>query len=275
MSYNKTNMYDIEPHIAEIYDRTDAYTDDVELIRKLIGNRRPLRILEPFCGTGRILIPLALDGHEIVGLDQAKGMLNRARTKLRQLPERVQGRISLHEADVIADEWPIGFDLVVLGGNCLYELATAKEQEECIIRAFDSLRPDGYIYLDNNHMEGTLHETWQRIDVDDKAFPTGTCKDGTCIQTQRKTIWFDTNQRLVRYRRCTIITFFDRNTKTEEYLMQCHPPSKVEMQTWFEKSGFIVKQVYGDRTGNPYNERAPRAIFWAEKKKTKHNQTHT
>ena len=106
MSYNKTNMYDVEPHIAEIYDQIDAYTDDVELIRNLIGNSGPLRILEPFCGTGRILIPLATDGHELVGLDQAKFMLNHARKKIGQLPEQVQSRINLHEADVTSNEWP-------------------------------------------------------------------------------------------------------------------------------------------------------------------------
>jgi len=271
MSHNKTNMYDVEPHIAEIYDQVETYDDDVELIRKLIGGRSPLRILEPFCGTGRILIPLALDGQELVGLDQAQGMLDRARTKVQQLPKQVQSRISLHKADVIKDEWPVGFDLVVLGGNCFYELATSEEQEECFIRAFASLRSGGYIYLDNNHMEGTLHETWQQLDVDEKAFPTGICEDGTYIQTQRERVWFDIAQRLVRYRRRTIITFLDGNTKTEEYLMQCHPPSKVEMQAWLENHGFTVKQVYGDRSGNSYNDESPRAIFWAEKKYTKHN----
>jgi len=65
VSYNTTNAYDIEPHIAEIYDQVETYTDDLYLIRRLIGGRVPLRILEPFCGTGRILIPLALDGHTL------------------------------------------------------------------------------------------------------------------------------------------------------------------------------------------------------------------
>ena len=62
------NMYDIESHIAEIYDQIEMHTDDVTLLRKLIGGRGALRILEPFCGSGRILIPLALDGHHLVGL---------------------------------------------------------------------------------------------------------------------------------------------------------------------------------------------------------------
>ena len=34
------NMYDVGRHIAEIYDQQERYTDDVELIRKLIGARR-------------------------------------------------------------------------------------------------------------------------------------------------------------------------------------------------------------------------------------------
>ena len=55
-------MYDVEPHIAEIYDQSETYTDDVELVRNLVDRQGFLRILEPFCGTGRILIPLALDG---------------------------------------------------------------------------------------------------------------------------------------------------------------------------------------------------------------------
>lgn len=90
MNRNETNLYDLEPHIAEIYDQSQTYTDDVDFIRSLMRGRGALRILEPFCGTGRILIPLALDGHALVGVDQAVGMLDRARAKVEQLPEDVQ-----------------------------------------------------------------------------------------------------------------------------------------------------------------------------------------
>jgi SAM-dependent methyltransferase len=240
MSHNKTNMYDIEPHIAENYDQQQTFRDDVEFVQTLIGDRGPLRILEPFCGTGRILIPLALDGHELVGLDQAQGMLDRARTKVQQLPTQIQGRLSLHEADVIADEWPIDFDLVVLGGNCLYELATPEEQENCITSAAASLNSGGHVYVDNDHMEGELDTSWQRSGVN-QGFPTGICSDGTRIVP-------------------------DGNIIENEYVQQKHPVSKAEVQQWLESHGFTVKQVYGDRAGNSYNDESPRAIFWAEKK---------
>ena len=259
-------MYDIEPHIAEIYDQQENYTNDVELIRNLIGTRESLLILEPFCGTGRILIPLVTDGHHAVGLDQAKVMLDFARQKISQLPNVVQDRITLTKANVVNEVWPIGFDLVILGGNCLYELATAEEQKKCLLRASRSVNPGGYIYLDNNHMEGTLKESWQQLDMDEKAFPTGTCENGTRIQTERERIWFDIPGRVVRYRRRTKIVFTDGNIKTEEYTIQCHPPSKIEIENWLENYGFVVEQIFGDRAGNLYEETSNRAIFWAKKR---------
>jgi SAM-dependent methyltransferase len=254
MSHNTTNMYDIEPHIAEIYDQIETYTDDVELIRHLIGRWGPLRILEPFCGTGRILIPLALDGHELVGLDQAQGMLARARTK-----------IALREADVTSAEWPQGFDLVILGGNCFYELATPQEQEQCLVSAAASLYTGGYVYVDNNHMEGDLDESWRRPGVS-QGFPTGTCADGTRVASTKETIWYDAPRRLVRFRRGTTVTLPDGNTIQKEYVQQKHPVSAVEVQTWLGSHGFLVEQMYGDRAGSPYTETAGRAIFWAKKR---------
>jgi len=262
VSHNTTNMYDIEPHIAEIYDKEENYTDDVELIRTLIGDQGLLRILEPFCGTGRIFIPFALDGHQIVGLDQAKGMIDHARRKIRQLPDEVQRRISLVESDITSEEWPQGFDLVILGGNCFYELVTADEQEECILRASNSVKPGGYIYLDNNHMEGELDSSWQQSGVK-KGFPTGRCLDGTNVESTLETVWFDVQRRLARFRRCTKLTLPDGSIIEKEYLQQKHPVSTIEVQTWLENHGFNIRQLYGDRAGNPYTETSDRAIFWA------------
>ena len=113
MSENK-NSYEIDPHIAEFYDQHETQMDDVELIRRLVADRVRLRILEPFCGTGRILIPLAEDGHEMVGLDQSEQMLDRARTKIAELPPAVGKRITLIRADATAGDWPAGFDLLLL-----------------------------------------------------------------------------------------------------------------------------------------------------------------
>ena len=260
---NRVSMYDVEPHVAEVYDQQENYADDVQLIRELIGQLKHLRIFEAFCGTGRILIPLALDGHSVVGMDRAGMMLDRAKSKINKL--NIQERTKLMRGDVLSDEWPKDFQLVILGGNCLYELATAEEQERCIAKATGSLTIGGYLYLDNNHMEGPLAESWRRLDIDDTAFPSGTCQDGTVIQTSRQRISFDVERRLVAYRRRTTVILADGRQQVEEYLMQCHPPSTPEMKAWLERHGFMVEKTFGDRLGNHYAESSERAIFWARK----------
>ncbi len=265
MSRNATNMYDIDAHVAEIYDKIETGADDVELIRKLINGHGRIRILEPFCGTGRILIPLALDGHEIVGLDQAQGMLDRAHAKIARLPEDVRERITLTKSDVTADPWPNDFELVILGGNCFYELATPEEQEGCIVSALISLRPGGYVYIDNDHMEGDLDEDWRRPRVNTDWFPTGTCADGTHLDGTMETIWYDAPRRLVRFRRSVKQTSPDGSTTTKEWIQQKHPVSASEVRAWLEKHAFIIEQMYGDRSANPYVPSSPRAIFLAKK----------
>ena len=202
MSESQINVYDLEVHIAEIYDQSENYSDDIELIQSLIENRAPLRILEPFCGSGRILIPLARAGHTLVGLDQAAGMLARAKMKISETPKEVGERVTLVQADVTSGGWPAGFDLVILGGNCFYELATPDEQAGCIAGAAAALKPGGWVYVDNDHMDGELDPSWQVTGVR-QGFPTGVCSDGTRLESSVETIWWDAPQRLARFRRRT------------------------------------------------------------------------
>jgi SAM-dependent methyltransferase len=264
MFMNNAIMYDITPHIAEIYDQSETYTDDIELIKRLIEGLGPLRILEPFCGTGRILVPLALAGHTLVGLDKATGMLSRARTKINRLAEEIQSKITLIESDVVSGTWPSGFELVILGSNCFYELSTPEEQEECIMTAFSVLNSGGYVYVDNNHMEGDLDKSWQ-VSGKHPGFPTGKCNDGTSVETSTETTWYDIPNRLAKFHQLTKVKFPDGSTIEKEYFQQKHPVSTEEVRVWLETHGFIIEQLYGDRTGNPYSIKSNRAIFWARK----------
>ncbi len=274
MAQNTVNPYDVDAHVAEAYDLCVTETDDVELIRRLIGGQKNLRILEPFTGTGRILLPLALDGHIVTGIDQAGGMIERARKKAALLPDDVQKRITLIEADVIcsgapgAPGWPGfpgGFDLVILGGNCFYELATPQEQEQCIRLAAAALKQGGWLYVDNDHMEGDLDPAWQDTGMPKKIGIHGTCADGSRVDSFMETIWFDAPRRLIRFRRWTEISAPGSEKVVREYIQQKHPVSTGEVRAWLEQSGFAIENLFGDRQGTPYTDHAKRAIFWAVK----------
>jgi SAM-dependent methyltransferase len=259
------NQYDLDIHVAELYDQFETEQNDVELLRRLIAAQVPLRILEPFCGTGRLLLPLAQDGHELVGMDAAHFMLNRLRQKLSALPAEVAKRVRLVEGDVLELDCPSGFDLVILGGNCFYELASPEEQESCIARATQSLRPNGRLFLDNEHMEGPLDESWQQPGIHRTIFPQGTCADGVQLEGFTELLWFDAERRLTRRRRTIRMTYCDGRVEERSYIHQNRPPSTGEMSQWLAKHGFVVEQLFGDKNGSPYSDVSPRAVFWARR----------
>jgi SAM-dependent methyltransferase len=263
MERSDLKAYDLDPCVVEIYDATETQTEDVALIRRLLAGRQNLAILEPFCGTGRILIPLAEDGHRLTGLDRSGPMLASARGKVEGLAEGVRDRISLLRTDVLRDPWPGGFDAVVLGGNCLYELATPAEQEAVVRSAAGALKPGGWLYLDNNHMEGDLAEDWRKPGIQGGRFPTGVCSDGTRVEGTTETIWFDAAGRLVRFRRTVTIHRPNGGTDRREWVEQKHPPSTGEMMGWLRQYGFTIENLWGDRRGTAYTDRAGRAIFHA------------
>jgi SAM-dependent methyltransferase len=262
---NQVMVYDvIDKYIAEIYDQQETQRDDVNLLLSLIGNRR-CKILEPFCGHGRILLPLAQAGYAILGLDLSDQLLQILADRLRQLPAQMQRRASFRKADVIAEQWPRGFDVVILGGNCFYELATPEEQEGCIAAAAGALNPGGYLYLDNDHMEGDLAPSWCHLGVDENVFPTGVCADGTQIHGASETVWYAEKQRLVRFRRSVTIQAKDGNIQRKEWIQQKHPPSAEEMSAWLNKYGFVTEHLWGDRQRAPYSSASERVVFWAKK----------
>lgn len=90
-------MYD---HIARYYDLShDPLTDDIRFILDLAATVAG-PVLEIGCGSGRLLMPLARAGFDVVGVDASPEMLARARLRLTAEPPEVRARIRLIEADV-------------------------------------------------------------------------------------------------------------------------------------------------------------------------------
>jgi SAM-dependent methyltransferase len=266
MARNQVNPFDVDPHVAEIYDRVEYGRDDVAFILRLAAGLGPLKVLEPFCGSGRVLLPLAEAGYRVTGLDSSRAMLARGREKAARLPEEVRQRLELVEMDVTCwEDWPTGFDLVILGGNGLYELATPEEQASCVAAAAASLRPGGHVYLDSDHMEGVLDPNW-RLSGEVRGVLTGECADGTYVENTLETTWYDAPRRLVEFRRRTYITPPAGPTRLIEFNQQKHPVSRLEAQSWLEQHGLKIEAFYGDRSGAPYDEAGGRMIFWAIKK---------
>jgi len=259
------NVYDL-PHVAEVYDQYETANHDVEFLLELARSMDRPRILEPFCGTGRILIPLVEAGYEVVGMDIAAGMLQHLRAKLAVLDPSVQERARLIQADVLTAEWPTEFDLVILGGNCLYELAAPEEQQQVIGKAYAALKRGGLLFVDNDNMEGLLPASWCDIGVEKESFPTGECPHGVKIRGYTQTLWVDRQRRLWKARRRIELIYPDGETEELSWVQQKHPVSADEVQAWLEAYGFQIVGVYagtGERKG--FTPGAKRATFLARK----------
>ena len=267
MSDTDKQKYSADTHIAEIYDQIETQTDDIDLIRHLIDPHKNLTIFEPFCGTGRIAIPLAEDGHNLIALDKSEGMLQRFRQKLRAQPQAVRDRVQIVLSAVFAANWPGQVDVVLLGGNCLHEVNSSDEQRALVHRAASALRPGGHIFIDNDdHQSPELSPQWRKPPGNAcRAFPSGTCQDGTCLEGSTETVWYDIPCRLVHYARRLKVTHPNGEVTHHEWQETCHPVIMEEILTWVREAGFVVEKTFGDKKGSPYGATSPRALVWARR----------
>jgi SAM-dependent methyltransferase len=69
---------------------------------RMLADERGGPILDAGCGTGRLLVPLARDGHQVLGIDRSAAMLARAAWRLSRAGRAARGRAALARADLVA-----------------------------------------------------------------------------------------------------------------------------------------------------------------------------
>jgi len=134
---------------AEAYDfdmgrSADAMHDVpfyVELARE--AAQKGQAVLELGCGTGRVTIPIAEAGVDVVGVDNARAMLDVARRKA--------GSAGVHvrwvTADMAAFQLEQRFGLVIIPFRSFLHLLTEAEQLACLRCVYEHLLPGGRFAL--------------------------------------------------------------------------------------------------------------------------------
>jgi SAM-dependent methyltransferase len=152
-----------------IYDAPSLYDllvppGPCERFYRDVARRTGGPILEVACGTGRLTLPLARDGHEVVGLDKSDPMLRAARSKAAE----EDLAISFHRGDMRSFDLGSRFALVIVSCNSLCQLTETEDLTSCLRQIAAHLVPGGLLAFDivNPRVAELARERTLRVDRD-------------------------------------------------------------------------------------------------------------
>jgi SAM-dependent methyltransferase len=129
---------------------TKTYRSRVDDVRyyTALAEERGGPVLEHGCGNGRITLPMARAGAEVVGVDRSAPMLADLRARLREEPPEVRGRVSLRRGDMRSARLGRRFPLVICPFNAFLHLYDRRDVERFLARTREHLTPRGELVLD-------------------------------------------------------------------------------------------------------------------------------
>ena len=128
---------------ADVYDEWYTGISDADVSADVVaglaaasaaGTGVP-RVLELAVGTGRLALPLADRGLDVVGIDASAAMLDRLRAR------DPDGRVTIVVGDMVEDVPAGPFDAVLLAYNSLFNLEDAGRQAACFAAVAARLAP--------------------------------------------------------------------------------------------------------------------------------------
>lgn len=143
---------------ADVYDDWYPGGDEDHVVAALVRHLpRRSRVLELGVGTGRIALPLVGAGFEVVGMDASPEMLDAITAKDPQCSVR---RVLADAGDPggwAANGLEGSFDCVLAACNLLLNLASPRDQHECVTGVGDRLRGGGVfaVELQQVHPDAT------------------------------------------------------------------------------------------------------------------------
>jgi SAM-dependent methyltransferase len=140
--YDHPRYYDIA-----FQSETQQEADFIEAAAKKYCDFRVRKLLEPACGTGRLVVEMAARGFRVAGLDLSRPMLDYLQRRL----DRRKLSAKIIEADMAEFHTTAKYDAAFCTVNSFRHLLTetaARRHLECVA---DALRPGG-IYILGLHM---------------------------------------------------------------------------------------------------------------------------
>jgi len=259
--------YEEYTFVAELYDHVVPYRNrpDVEFFVNAAKASNGC-VLEIGCGTGRVLIPTARAGIEIVGLDLSARMLAVCRERLRHEPDAVQSRVQLVEADMRAFDLGKTFALATIPFRPFQHLLTVGDQLSCLASIRRHLVDGGRLVLDLfNPSLDMLGNPRAGDEYGDE--PEFTTPDGDRVVRRHRTVACDRFEQVNQFELIYYVTHPDGVTERLVHAFPLRYIFKFEAEHLLARSGFEVEHVYSDYDRAPYGSKYPGELIFVARKR--------
>jgi SAM-dependent methyltransferase len=246
------------PLLAQLYALIHrGNPGDVAFYRRICAGTS--RILELGAGNGRVAIPLARAGSEVVALDVDPEMLLLAEAALESEPAEVRGRLSFVVANMTSFALERPFDRVIIPYNGLFCLLEPREVLACLQRAREHLAPGGLLALDVYRVDSGSNEARRATEEDDEPL-VAIEHDGRIYRVYEESRWQSEPQRLdARYR----FVPEQEGEIVEQTICQRYLEAS-ELEALVREAGLGIVQRAGGFRGEPLDDEAEQLVLVAE-----------
>ena len=243
---------------AGVYDSIYAYVrEDIPFyVREAARSGAP--VLELGCGTGRVTLPIANSGVDVLGLDNSEGMLEQARGKARLL-EDGHGGIDLHVGDMRDFSLGRTFPLVIIPFRGFLALLSVEDQVRCLANIREHLEPGGRLIFNVFAPDPQM-----LVEDEDAAFHLRDVADPDTGRTF--VIWQQTrvdNFNQILSVRLIVDEIDQGGTAANRFYCdyQIRYAHRFEILHLLERCGYEVIDLYGDFDGSPFDEESGEMVW--------------
>jgi SAM-dependent methyltransferase len=258
--------FENQGYLPELYDaiyESRSHRDVAFFID--FSKRAEGKTLELGCGTGRVLIPTAIAGCEITGLDVSSRMLDKCREKLSAQKQEVRDRVKLIKGNMCDFETGGKYALVTLPFRPFQHLLTIEAQKACLISINRQLLDGGMVILDLTHcyppsMYDPKYWVEQESQRDIKL------SNGRMLRCTNRIADFHRDE---QYNDIETIYYVSYPDGKVERIVQAFPFRyyfRYEVEHLLELCGFKVVDLFGDYDRSTFFNDSPEMIFIAKKK---------
>lgn len=251
---------------ARSYDAwiTD-WSGEIEFYRRHAADafekRQP--VLELGCGTGRVTIPIAELGGEVVGLDHSQFMLEISRKKSAGLKN-----VHWVEGDMRSFELQQTFGLVILPGHAFQNLVTVEDQVACLDSIHNHLLPAGklIIHLDHQSFSWLGDLRGEKGGVFQSAGGFIHPENSRTVRTSRAWSFEPASQTAIAETNWEVLGADGQVLeRLESGPTRLHCAFRFEIEHLLACCGFDIEAVYGDFLGNQLSNDSEEMVWLAGK----------